>query len=128
MLLLLSFLWGRHIKARRRRSAESQVTRACHRRPPHHTASHAKTMNPSSYPSGDRASSVLFAESYPLPQRKTFDQTEMATTVGATLTSTKLVVMQGDLHLVGSYINQLVVQFDRMAFDEFLAADQIKAS
>src|SRR4051812_4387633 len=51
----------------------------------------------------------------------------MATRVRAMLTSSKLEVMQGDLHLVGSSIDQLIVQFDQMAFDEYLAADQIKA-
>src|SRR3954471_3215276 len=52
----------------------------------------------------------------------------MATTVGATLSSSKLAVMQDDLHLVSSTVDQLVVQFDQMDFDELLAADQIKAS
>src|SRR4051812_37243176 len=85
-------------------------------------------MDPSSRPSGDWSSSVLFAESYPLSQQETFYQTEMATTVGATLTSSKLAVTQGDLHHVGSSVDQLIVQFDQSAFDEFLAADRIKTN
>src|SRR4051812_33192492 len=52
----------------------------------------------------------------------------MATTVGATLASSKLAVTQGDLHLVGSSVDQLVVQFDQATSDEFLAADRVKAS
>src|SRR3954465_10929136 len=52
----------------------------------------------------------------------------MATTVGATLTSSKLAVTQGDLHLVGSDVGQLIVQFDQAAFDELLATDQTKAT
>src|SRR3954463_1102438 len=51
----------------------------------------------------------------------------MSTTVGATLASSKLAVTQDDLHLVGSNVDHLIVQFDQMAFDELLAADQIKA-
>src|SRR3954468_13785632 len=51
----------------------------------------------------------------------------MAITVGAMLASSKLLVTQGDLHLLGSSIDQLIVQFDQMAFDEYLAAEQIKA-
>src|SRR4051812_33905271 len=52
----------------------------------------------------------------------------MATTVGATLASSKLAVTQGDLHLVGSDVGQLIVQFDQAAFDELLAADRFKAT
>src|SRR4051812_4883089 len=48
----------------------------------------------------------------------------MATTVGATLGSSMLAVTQDDLHLVGSTVDQLTVQFNQLAFDEFLAADQ----
>src|SRR3954470_16969348 len=59
---------------------------------------------------------------------KLFDRTEMATTVGATLASSKLAVTQGDLHLVGSSVDQLIVQFNQIAFDEFLVADQIRAN
>src|SRR3954467_11095266 len=51
----------------------------------------------------------------------------MATIVGATLASSKLEVTQDDLHLIGSSVDQLVVQFDQMAIDEFLPADQIRA-
>src|SRR3954471_25018073 len=54
-------------------------------------------------------------------------QTEMATTVGATLASSKLVVTQGDLHLVGSPVDQLVLYFDQVAFDKFLATALVKA-
>src|SRR3954468_11486736 len=50
----------------------------------------------------------------------------MVTIVGATLASSKLAVMQDDLHLVDSSVDQLIVQFDQMVFDEFLAADQIE--
>src|SRR5436190_14894984 len=58
-----------------------------------------------------------------LPHRETlFDQTKMATTVGAMLASSKLAVTQDDLHLVGSSVDQLIVQFDQMTFDEFLVA------
>src|SRR4051812_32439737 len=52
----------------------------------------------------------------------------MATTVGATLASSKLVVTQDDLHLVGSPVNQLVLCFDQVAFDEFLATARGKTS
>src|SRR4051812_136126 len=52
----------------------------------------------------------------------------MATTVGATLASSKLAVTQDDLHLVGSSVDQLIMQFDQMAFDELLAADKGKAT
>src|SRR3954467_14950045 len=52
----------------------------------------------------------------------------MATTVGVTLASSKLVVTQGDLHLVGSPVDQLVLCFDQAAFDKFLAAARVKAN
>src|SRR3954469_20738536 len=52
----------------------------------------------------------------------------MATTVGATLASSKLVVTQSDLHLVGSPVDQLVLCFDQAAFDKFLATAQVKAN
>src|SRR3954468_13212208 len=48
----------------------------------------------------------------------------METTVGDTLASSKLAVAQDDLHLVGSSVDQLTVQFNQLAFDEFLASDQ----
>src|SRR5438270_12880880 len=48
----------------------------------------------------------------------------MATTVGDTLASSKLAVAQDDLHLAGSSIDQLTVQFNQLAFDEFLASDR----
>src|SRR3954469_24576267 len=48
----------------------------------------------------------------------------MATTVEATLASFELAVTQDDLHLAGSIVDQLTVQFDQMAFDEFLASDR----
>src|SRR3954467_11209330 len=48
----------------------------------------------------------------------------MATTVGATLASSKLAVVQDDLHLAGSSVDQLTMQFNQLAFDEFLAADR----
>src|SRR3954469_15768759 len=48
----------------------------------------------------------------------------MATTVGDTLASSRLAVAQDDLHLVGSSVDQLTVQFNQLAFDEFLASDQ----
>src|SRR4051812_13408813 len=64
-----------------------------------------------------------------LPHRETlFDQTEMAFTVVATLASSKLAVTQDDLHLVGSTVDQLTVQFNQMAFNELLAADRSNAS
>src|SRR4051812_38494691 len=50
----------------------------------------------------------------------------MATTVGDTLASSKLAVAQGDLHLVDPSVDKLIVQFDQAAYDEFLAAYQIK--
>src|SRR4051812_13424061 len=50
----------------------------------------------------------------------------MAITVGATLASSKLVVTQGDLHLVGSPVDQLVLYFDQAAFDKFLATARVK--
>src|SRR4051812_42335249 len=52
----------------------------------------------------------------------------MTTTVGATLASSKLAVTQGNLHLVGSSVDQLIVQSNQIAFDEFLAVDQIRAN
>src|SRR3954471_21421195 len=52
----------------------------------------------------------------------------MATTVGATLASSKLVVTQGDLHLVSSPVDQLVLCFDQAAFDKFLATVRVKAN
>src|SRR3954462_1043892 len=55
-------------------------------------------------------------------------QTEMATTVGATLASSKLAVTQGDLHLIGSPVDQLVLYFDQAAFDKFLATARVKAN
>src|SRR3954465_8054761 len=55
-------------------------------------------------------------------------QTEMATTVGAMLASSKLAVTQGDLHLVGSPVDQLVLYFDQAAFDKFLATARVKAN
>ena len=52
----------------------------------------------------------------------------MATTVGATLASSKLVVTQIDLHLISSPVDQLVLCFDQAAFDKFLATAQVKAN
>src|SRR3954465_14064178 len=57
-----------------------------------------------------------------------FDQTKIATTVGVTLASSKLAVTPDDLHLVGSTVDQLTVQFNQLAFDEFLATDQSSTS
>src|SRR3954463_7418051 len=48
----------------------------------------------------------------------------MATTVGHTLASSKLAVAQDDLHLAGSSVDQLTLQFNQLAFDEFLASDR----
>src|SRR5436189_5815530 len=48
----------------------------------------------------------------------------MATTVEDTLASSKLAVAQDDLHLAGSSVDQLTVQFNQLAFDEFLASDR----
>src|SRR5438270_2802252 len=48
----------------------------------------------------------------------------MATTVGDTLASPKLAVAQDDIHLTGSCVDQLTIQFDQLAFDDLLAADQ----
>src|SRR4051812_2053057 len=48
----------------------------------------------------------------------------MATTVGDTLATSKLAVAQDDLHLAGSSVDQLTVQFNQLAFDEFLASDR----
>src|SRR5438270_10666389 len=48
----------------------------------------------------------------------------MATIVGRTLASSKLAVTQDDLHLAGSSVDQLTVQFNQLAFDEFLASDR----
>src|SRR3954463_4303366 len=97
-------------------------------RPPRHKASHAKTTNPSGHPGGVRASLVLYAGKPPSLQKGNFlTSTEMATTVGTTLASSKLAVTQDDLHLIGSSVDQLIVQCDQMAFDELLAADQIRA-
>src|SRR4051812_47219945 len=48
----------------------------------------------------------------------------MATTVGDTLASSKLAVVQDDLHLAGSSVDQLTVQFNQLAFDQFLASDR----
>src|SRR3954463_11312111 len=48
----------------------------------------------------------------------------MVTTVGDTLASSKLAMAQDDLHLVGSSIDQLTVQFNQLAFDELLASDR----
>src|SRR5438270_8824387 len=55
-------------------------------------------------------------------------QTEVATTVGGTLASSMLAVTQGDLHLVGSPVDQLVLYFDQAAFDKFLATARVKAN
>src|SRR3954467_5127233 len=52
----------------------------------------------------------------------------MATTVGVTLASSKLVATQDDLHLVGSPVDQLVLCFDQAAFDKFLATARVKAN
>src|SRR3954466_10740416 len=52
----------------------------------------------------------------------------MATTVGATLASSKLAVTQDDLHLAGSIVDLLTVQFNQMAFDEFLASERSGAN
>ena len=51
-------------------------------------------------------------------------QTEMATTVGDTLASSKLAVTQDDLYLVGSSVDQLTVQFNQLAFNDLLASDR----
>src|SRR3954466_632983 len=51
-------------------------------------------------------------------------QTEMATTVGDTLASSKLAVAQDDLHLAGSSVDQLTARFDQLAFDDLLASDR----
>ena len=51
-------------------------------------------------------------------------QTEMATTVGDTLASSKLAVAQDDLHLAGSCVDQLTIRFDQLAFDDLLASDR----
>src|SRR3954463_6883542 len=48
----------------------------------------------------------------------------MATTVGDTLASSKVAVMQDDIHLTGSCVDQLTIQFDQLAFDDLLAAEQ----
>src|SRR3954469_184661 len=48
----------------------------------------------------------------------------MATTVGDTLASSKLAVAQDDLHLAGSSVDQLTIQFDQLAFDDLLAPDR----
>src|SRR3954464_9602855 len=48
----------------------------------------------------------------------------MVTTVGGTLASSKQVVAQDDLHLASSSVDQLTVQFNQLAFDEFLASDR----
>src|SRR4051812_5963422 len=52
----------------------------------------------------------------------------MATTVGATLASSKLEATQDDLHLVGSPVDQLVLRFDQAAFRKFLATARVKAN
>src|SRR4051812_6574460 len=52
----------------------------------------------------------------------------MATTVGATLASSKLVVTQDDLHVVGSPVDQLVLCFDQAAFDKFFATARVKVN
>src|SRR3954464_10363697 len=51
-------------------------------------------------------------------------QTEMATTVGDTLASSKLAVTQDDLHLAGASVDQLTVQFNQLAFNDLLASDR----
>src|SRR3954471_15771542 len=48
----------------------------------------------------------------------------MATTVGGTLASSKVAVAQDDIHLTGSCVDQLTIQFDQLAFDDLLAAEQ----
>jgi hypothetical protein len=71
-------------------------------------------------------SSVLLLGSNPIPESR---PTEMATTVGATLSSTKMAVTQGDLHLVGSSVDQMIVQFDQAAYEEYLSSlDQTQAT
>src|SRR4051812_39766471 len=84
-----------------------------------------KTTNPSRQPG---MFGSIFREATLFSMGKFFDRIEMATKVGATLASSKLAVTQDDLHLVGSSVDHLIVQFDQIAFDEFLAADQIKVS
>src|SRR5436190_11646553 len=48
----------------------------------------------------------------------------MANIVGDTLASSKLAMAQDNLHLAGSSVDQLTVQFNQLAFDEFLAFDR----
>src|SRR4051812_41345115 len=48
----------------------------------------------------------------------------MATIVGDTLASSRLAGAQDDLHLAGSSVDQLTVQFNQLAFNEFLASDR----
>src|SRR3954464_12852719 len=48
----------------------------------------------------------------------------MTTTVGDTLASSKLAATQDDLHLAGSSVDQLTVQFNQLAFEELLASDR----
>src|SRR3954465_451625 len=72
--------------------------------------------------------SVYQKDPFLFTSRFFLSQTEMATTVGATLASSKLAVMQGDLHLIGSPVDQLVLYFDQAAFDKFLATARVKAN
>src|SRR3954471_16358835 len=79
-------------------------------------------MNPLGQP---RVFGSVYQEDPLLFTSKVFvSQTEMATTVGDTLASSKLTVAQDDLHLTGSYVDQLTIRFDQLAFDDLLAADQ----
>src|SRR3954463_4464 len=79
-------------------------------------------MNPLGRP---RVFGSVYQEDPLLFTSKVFlSQTEMATTVGDTLASSKLAVAQDDLHLTGSYVDQLTIRFDQLAFDDLLAADQ----
>src|SRR5436189_4473480 len=83
-------------------------------------------MNPLGQP---RVFGSVYQKDPLLPTSKFFlSQTEMATTVGATLASSKLAVTQGDLHLIGSLVDQLVLYFDQAAFDKFLATARVKAN
>src|SRR3954467_14399614 len=83
-------------------------------------------MNPLGQP---RVFGSVYQRDLLLSTSKLFlSQTEMATTVGATLASSKLAVTQGDLHLIGSPVDQLVLYFDQAAFEKFLATTPVKAS
>src|SRR3954463_726493 len=70
----------------------------------------------------------LSRRSAPLYRENLFELNRNGDHSGSQLASSKLVVTQDDLHLIGSSVNQLVLCFDQAAFDKFLATARVKAN